>query len=205
MSSVQSAYAEVKLPTKFSSLITPSYTDNVIVTGKSIDIPIPFTAANGVLDINVSQSSVIQAFVDAGTAPEDYAEIQGKWFGGAKVITSFGPNMTTYLRNWINTIETIGAAYAGPLVLYIQPVMTRVQLANPSFAINDSRPDGGPFQRDSSWGVTTEAPTGTEYTGGGTANKFFTTFIFKTPMTVRYVAPAGGFKYITMTSQFAEQ
>ena len=205
MSSVRSAYAEVKLPTKFSSLITPSYADSVIVTGESIDMPIPFTAANGVLDINVAQSADIQTFVTNGTAPEDYAEIQGKWFGGAKVITSFGPNMTTYLRNWINTIESLGAAYTGPLVLYIQPLMTRVQLANPSFAINDTRPAGGAFQRDSSWGVTTEAPVGTEYTGGATANNFFTTFIFKTPMAVQYVAPGGGFKYITMTSQFAEQ
>ncbi len=203
MSSVRSAYAEVKLPTKFSSLITPSYNDSQIVSGEDIDIPIPFTAANGVLDINVAQSSDIQAFVTAGTAPEAYANIQGKAFGGAKVITSFGPNMTTYLRNWIGVIDSLGAgvAYAGPLVLYVQPVMTRVQLANPVFATIGDRA----FQRDGSWNITTEAPTGTEYTGGATANNFFTTFIFKTPMTVQYVAAVGGFKYITMTSQFAEQ
>lgn len=202
MSSVRSAYATIdKPPTKFSALITPSYTDSVIVTGENIDMPIPFTVVNQVLDINVSQSSVIQAFVNAGTAPEDYANIQGKAFGGAKVITSFGPNMTTYLRNWIDSIESIGSAYAGPLVLYIQPVMTRVQLVNPVFAIENE----GAFERDRSWGITTEAPTGTEYTGGGTLNNFFTTFIFKTPMAVQYVAPGGGFKYITMTSQFSEQ
>ena len=200
MSSVRSAYAEVKLPTKFSSLITPSYADSVIVTGATINMPIPFTVANQVLDINVAQSADIQTFVTNGNNPIDQSGIQGKLFGGAKIITSFGPNMTTYLRNWINTIETLGTAYTGPLVLYVQPVMSRVQLANPVFAISDA-----PFESNESWGVTTEAPTGTEYTGGGTTNNFFTTFVFKTPMTIRYVTAAGGFKYITMTSQFSEE
>ena len=201
MSSVQSAFAKVdKAPTKFSALITPSYEDTSIVTGETINMPIPFIVVNGVLDINVNQSAVIQSFVNNGTEPEQYANIQGKAFGGARLVTSFGPNMTTYLCNWIDQIETLGAAYTGPLVLYIQPAMTKVQLANPNFAINNE----GPFQRDSSWGITTEAPVSTEYIGGDPVNKYFTAWIFKTPMTVRY-AVAGGFKYITMTSQFAEE
>lgn len=164
-------------------------------------MPIPFTVANGVLDINVSQSADIQTFVNNGTDPQNEPGLQGKLFGGAKVITSFGPNMTTYLRNWINTIETLGTAYTGPLVLYVQPVMSRVQFVHPALAIDGD----GPFDANRSWGITTEAPTGTEYTGGGTTNNFFTTFVFKTPMTIRYVTAAGGFKYITMTSQFSEE
>lgn len=166
--------------------------------GKSIEMPIPFTVENQVLDINVSQSADVQTLVDDGTEPDEYADIQGKALGGVKTITSLGPDMTRYLRNWIKLIESLGAAYTGPLVIYIQPVMTKVQLANPVFA------DPGPFKRDSSWGITTEAPVSTEYTGGGLTNNFFTAFIFKTPMTIQYVA-SGGFKYITMTSQFAEQ
>jgi hypothetical protein len=200
MSSVQSAYAATyRLPTKFSALITPSYNDNTIVSGQTVEIPIPFIAVNGVLDINVAQSAVIQAFVNAGTAPESNADIQGKVFGGVTLIRSFGPNMTTYLRNWINTIETLGGAYTGPLVLYIQPVMTKVQLANPVFL------NSGAFKRNRSWGISTEAPVSGEYTGGGPSDNFFTAFIFKTPMTVQYVAPGGEFKYITMTTQFGEE
>jgi hypothetical protein len=202
MSSVQSGFARIdKPPTKFSALITPSYDDNTIVTGATIRTPIPFTVVNQELDINVNQSTVIQTFVNNGTAPQDQASIQGKAFGGVKTITSFGPNMTNYLRNWINNIETLGAAYTGPLVLYIQPSMTKVQLANPKFAI----PNAGAFERDRSWGISTEAPVSTEYTGGGPNDNFFTAWIFKTPMTVQYVTAAGGFKYITMTSQFAEE
>ena len=165
-------------------------------------MPIPFTVTNQVLDINVNQSSVIQAFVNAGTEPDARPNIQGKAFGGASLVKSFGPNMTAYLRNWIDDIEELGAAYTGPLVLYIQPFMTKVQLANPSFAY-DEPPIDPSFQRNTSWGITTEAPVSTEYTGGGPNDNFFTAWIFKTPMTIQYETAGGGFKYITMTSQFA--
>ena len=200
MSSVQSAFARLdKPPTKFAALITPAYEEDSFFNNQ--ELPIPFTVVNQVLDINVNQSSDIQSFVNNGTEPLDRPNIQGKVFGGASLVKSFGPNMTTYLRNWINTIETLGAAYTGPLVLYIQPFMTKVQIANPRFAVEDA----GPFERDRSWGITTEAPVSTEYTGGGPNDNFFTAWIFKTPMTVQYVTAAGGFKYITMTSQFAEE
>ena len=201
MSSVQSAYATIqKPPTKFSSLITPSYDDAVIVTGESIRLPIPFTVVNQVLDINVDQSSDIQTVVTNGTAPDDQSSLQGKAFGGASLIISFGANMTTYLRNWINNIESLGAAYTGPLVLYIQPFMTKVQMADPSFGITSS----GAFRRDRSWGITTQPPISGEYIGGSPANNYFTAWIFKTPMTIQYEV-AGEYKYITMTSQFAEE
>jgi hypothetical protein len=201
MSSVSATFATTyRLPTKFSALITPSYTDSTLVDGVgSIDVPIPFTVVNQVLDINVNQSADIQTFVNNGTAPEDFANIQGKAFGGTKLVMSLGANMTTYLGNWIDNIESIGSAYTGPLVLYIQPVMTKVQLVNPKFATSN-----GAFERDRSWGITTQAPVSTEYTGGESTNNFYTAWIFKTPMTIRYEV-TGAYKYITMTSQFAEE
>ena len=201
MSSVVSAFAEIhRPPTKFFALITPSYDDTVIVTGETIYLPIPFTVNNQVLDINVNQSSDIQLFVTNGTAPTDQSNLQAKAAGGASLIKSFGPNMITYLRNWIDNIETLGAAYTGPLVLYIQPFMTKVQMANPSFGINSE----GAFERDRSWGITTEAPVSGEYIGGGSTNNYFTAWVFKTPMTIQYQV-GGVYKYITMTTQFAEE
>jgi hypothetical protein len=202
MSSVQSAFARLdKPPTKFAALITPSYDDTVIVSGQTIRLPIPFTVVNQVLDINVNQSSVIQAVVTNGTAPLDQSSLQGKAFGGGSLIKSLGTNMTTYLQNWIKIIESLGAAYTGSLVLYVQPFMTKVQMANPSFGVSDST---GAFRRDRSWGVTTQAPVSTEYIGGAPSDNYFTAWIFKTPMTIQYEV-AGGYKYITMTSQFSEE
>jgi hypothetical protein len=200
MSSVYRTLAGTdKPPTKFSALITPSYNDDTLVSGQTVELPIPFTVANQVLDINVNQSADIQTFVNNGTSPQNQSNIQGKAFGGASLVTSFGTNMTSYLQNWIDTIESLGSPYAGPLVLYIQPFMSKVQLINPSFAL-----PSGAFQDSRSWGITTEAPVSTEYTGGTSANNYYTAWIFKTPMTVRYVTAAGDFKYINMTSQFSE-
>jgi hypothetical protein len=201
MTSVLSAFAEIhKLPTKFFSLITPSYEDTVIVPNKTMDMPIPFVVVNQVLDINVNQSSVVQLFVDNGTEPEDKSNLQAKAAGGASLIKSLGPNMTTYLRNWINRKESLGAAYTGSLVLHIQPFMTKVQMVNPKLGIDGE----GAFERDRSWGFTTEDPVSGEYIGGGPTNNYFTAWVFKTPMTIRYEV-AGGYKYLTMTTQFAEE
>jgi len=200
MSSIQSGFAKVdKTPTKFSALITPSYDDSSLVSRDPIRLPIPFMITNQVLDINVKQSSVIQTFVNNGTPPADQSSLQAKAFGGASLINSLGPNMTTYLRNWIGNVE--GQPYTGPLFLYIRPFMTKVQMANPTFGIDD---DAGPFRRDRSWGITTEAPSSGEYTGGGQKDNFFTAWIFKTPMSIRYEVN-DVYKYITMTSQFAEE
>jgi hypothetical protein len=208
MSSVLSAIPSVlTLPTKFSALITPSYTDSTVNQGSEFtEMPIPFTVVNQVLDINVTQSADFQLFVNDGEYPVSRANIQGKIFGGMKIITSLGANMTSYLRNLIKRQEGLGAAYTGPLVLYIKPIMTKVQLVSPAFAVDEGdNPIDGPFHRDRSWGFTTQAPVSSEYVGGGPSNNFFTAFIFKTPMTVQYVTAAGAFKYLTMTSQFAEE
>lgn len=200
MSSVLSAYARVdKPPTKFFSLITPSYEDTQLVSGQTIQLPIPFTVVNQVLDINVNQSDDIQTFVNDGTTPEDYSDLQAKAFGGASLIESFGPNMTTYLRNLIKGEESLGAAYTGPIVIYVRPVMTKVQMADPVFGQS-----GGVFVRDGSWGFTTQPPASAEYTGGGSANNFFTAWVFKTPITIKYEV-TGGYKYLTMSTQFSEQ
>ena len=199
MSSVLKAYAQIqKTPTKFFAMITPSYEDDTFDTsGVNVNLPIPFTVVNQVLDINVNQSSEIQAFVINGNEPIDQSGIQARALGGTSLVKSFGPNMITYLRNWIANVE--GAAYTGPLVLYIRPVMTKVQTPPPAFATNDA-----PFQSNESWGITTQAPVSEDYIGGGPTNNYLTAWVFKTPMTIQYEA-ASGYKYITMTTQFSEE
>jgi len=200
MSSVLSAYAKLdRPPTKFFSLITPSYEDSTLVAGSTIKLPIPFTVASQVLDINVGQSADILSYVTNGTAPEDQSNLQAKILGGASLIESFGTNMNTYLRNWIDVEEVLGAPYAGPLVLYVRPLMTKVQMADPVFGKS-----GGVFVRDRSWGFTTQPPSSAEYIGGGPTNNFFTAWVFKTPMTIQYEV-TGVNKYLTMTTQFAEE
>jgi hypothetical protein len=115
--------------------------------------------------------------------------------GGASLVKSFGPNMTTYLRNLIDQEESLGSPYSGPLVLYIRPFMTRVQVAQPGISA---------FNDVSVFGFSTQAPTQTEFIGGNSEGFYLTAWVFKTPMTVQYIAPAGTPKYITFTTQFSE-
>lgn len=195
MSSVLRSFASTSGPaTKFFDILTGGYNDNVLADGFSL--PIPFVVTNQVLDINVNQSTDIETFVNNGDSPGNSINFQGKVMGASSLVKSFGPNMTLWLRNHIWTIESLGSQYTGPLVLYVRPLMTKIQLAAPAQGYI-------PLNDEAVYGVTTEAPTGTEYTGGSANNNFFTAWVFKTPMTVQYLAADGSAKYITMTSQFS--
>ena len=183
-----------KLPTKFVDIITPSYDENIIVSNHYL--PIPFTTTNGVLDINVNQSSDIQSFVNNGTTPNESPNTQVKLMGGTVIISSLGPNMVSWVRKLIEVEESLGGAYTGPLNIYIKPVMTKIQCPVPS-------QQDGALKDDDVWGITTEAPTSDDYIGGDSTNNFFTSFVFKTPLTIQYEITGVGYKYFTLTSQFS--
>jgi hypothetical protein len=195
MSSVLRFYGQVaKPPTKFFDILTGSYNENVILSG--YDIPIPFTVANQVLDINVAQSTDVESFVNNGSYPSTAVSFQGKIIGGASPVHSFGPSMTRWLNKHIQSVEGLPSEYNGPLSLYIQPLMTKIQLASPAYGVS-------PLNDEAVYGVTTEPPTGPEYIGGNATNDYFTAWVFKTPMTVQYVQSPGVYKYITLTTQFS--
>jgi hypothetical protein len=194
MSSVLSAFASSSAPpTKFFDILTGGYNENVIVDGYGL--PIPFVVTNQVLDINVNQSTDVQAFVANGSTPGNNINFQGKVMGGASLVKSFGPNMTDWLRNHINSVESLGDPYSGQLVLYVRPFMTKVQIVDPIQGL-------GALNDESVYGITLEPPTSTEYIGGDLTNNFFTAWVFKTPMTIQYFI-GGAAKYLTMTSQFS--
>lgn len=195
MSSVLRFYPRIPGPaTKFFDILSPGYTENVIVAG--YDLPIPFIVNNQVLDINIKQSTDVENFVNGGDTPGNAINFQGKVMGGASLIKSFGPSMTTWLRNRITNEEGLASQYTGPLNLYVQPFMTRIQIAAPAQGVS-------PLNDEAVYGITTEAPTSPEYVGGDVTNDFFACWVFRTPMTVQYIDATGTPKYLTMTSQFS--
>ena len=197
MTSLQRFYPTIQGPaTKFTDIITGGYSDDYFVTGETIDLPIPFTVSNQVLDININQSIDIATFVNNGSIPLDNTEVQAKVMGGGSLIKSFGTNMTLWLRNRIRNQESLGSQYAGPLTLYVRPFMTKIQMAQPGIGV-------GALLENTTYGISTQPPTSTEYIGGGLSQNFYTTWIFKTPMTVQYETASGGNKYLTMTSQLS--
>ncbi len=196
MTSILRNYSVIPGPaTKFFDLLTAGYSDNYIINGDVFEMPIPYTVVNQVLEINVNQSPDVEAFVSNGSTPTNIIDIQAKLMGGTTLIKSFGPHMTTWLRNLIQNEESLGSQYSGPIVLYNRPTMTKIQLAAPAQGVS-------PLNSEDVYGITTEAPTSTEFIGGGFNQNFFTTWVFRSPLTIQYEGANGAYKYLTMTSQF---
>jgi hypothetical protein len=196
MSSLLRFYSTpAKPPTKFFDILTGSYEDDYVINGNSVSMPIPYTVLNQTLDINVDQSPDAAAFVTDGDTPSTGVAFQGKVMGGGVLVLKLGTNMTTYLRNRITSAEGLGSQYSGSLTIYINPVMTKVQMAAPAQG-ND------PLNDESVYGITTEPPVSTEFIGGSLSNNFFTAWVFKSPLTIQYEASTGN-KYMTFTSQFS--
>lgn len=174
-------------------MLTPAYYEDSILSDENI--PIPFTVINQVLDINTGQSPDIESFVNNGNTPSNSVNFQCKFISGARVVSSLGPKMVLWLQNRIQNEEGLGSPYDGPLHLTVQPLMTKIQLAAPEQG-------AGPLNSEDVYGITDAAPSSSEYIGGDESSNYYTTWVFKTPITIRYRGPSG-FKYLTMTSQFS--
>jgi hypothetical protein len=202
MSSTLRTMATVPKDGKFDNISTLSYEDSAFPDGDGgyYRLPIPFTVVNGVLDIALTNSSV-ENFVNNGINPIQFegdsfddTEYQVKMMGGKRLVTAIGTNFNTYLRKRIQGIDTLGSPYSGELVIVVNPVMTKVQLAQPG------QVQGLTFENV--YGVNEYPPTSDEYVGGNETNKYFTSWVFYKPLTVRFVssASATGFKYITFST-----
>jgi hypothetical protein len=158
-------------------------------------VPIPFTIKNGVLDIAITNSSV-QDFINNGNTPDDDTEFQAKQMGGRRLVTSLGPNFVTYLQRHIQNIDSLGAMYSGELSIVVHGVMTKVQLAQPG------QIQGLTFENV--YGVNDYPPTSDEYVGGDDSNKYYTSWVFYKPLTIRFVSSlsATGYKYMTFSTHY---
>jgi hypothetical protein len=194
MSSILRTFATpVRVPSKYTNISTPSYNESAVAGGQPL--PIPFTVVNQTLDIDITTPSV-QNFITNGSSPDDDSEYQAKLMGGKELVTSLGANLKTYLNNLIDQNDGLGAPYTGPLVIYVNPTMTRAQLAQPGNVTA--------LAFENVYGVNDQPPTSDEYAGGDFTNKYFATWVFYSPLTVRYVSAASttGYRYITFTTHY---
>ena len=138
----------------------------------------------------------MQTFVDNGNSPEDDTEYQAKGMGGRRLVTRLGENMVSYLNNLIESNDGLGSPYSGELVIYVKPVMTKVQIAQPGNVTG--------LTFENVYGVNDQPPTSDEYVGGDLTNNFYATWVFYSPMTIRYVSPSSttGYRYITFSTHY---
>jgi hypothetical protein len=193
MSSVLREFAVSGKDGKFDNISTPLYYDDTL----NNYIPIPFTIINGVLDIASTNSSV-QDFINNGNDPDDEEDVryQAKQMGGRRLVTSIGPNFDTYLRRRIQNIDSLGSLYSGELTIFVNAVMTKIQLAQPGQV--------GGLAFENVYGVNDYPPTSDEYIGGTASNKYFTSWVFYKPLTIRFVSSDSvtGYKYMTFSTHY---
>jgi hypothetical protein len=140
--------------------------------------------------------------VTNGIPPDDdntESSFQAKLMGGKKLITELGPTMITYLRNLIKNNESLLDPYTGEVFLYIKPTMTKIQIAQPR--------NVNALEKSQVYGINDQPPTSDEYVGGENSNNYYASWVFYSPLTVRYVSSSSttGFRYITFSTDFSEE
>lgn len=180
---------DMGLASKYTNVSTPCYFNSNL----SNNVPIPFLVRSGVVDIEVNNAS-IQTFVNDGSSPNDDSEYQSKSMGGYRLANRIGTNFATYLRNYINATDISG--YTGPLDVVVPATMGKVQIAQPG--------NVQALQFENVFGVNDVAPSSDSFAGGDETLNYFTTYIFYSPLTIRYESTNSttGFRYITFTTHY---
>lgn len=173
--------------TKYTLVDGPCYFDS----GLGDNVLFPFTYSNGVLDLNINPAAntfEADMITTTGNAPSDDNDLCIKQMGGTGLVRALGPNFVAYIRAWRTATIDAGS----PVSVYIPGVVTKVQQA-PVSAMNDA----GIFE------VSTVAPASDEYIAGDAVNNYFTSWVFKKPLTITIIE-GGVTTYITLRTAFDE-
>jgi hypothetical protein len=180
-------------PTNVVTINTLAYDDNVV--GEYM--PIPFTVQNGVLDIAI-QDGVTASILTPASYDNDYSDqpyFQASIMSGLSPVSSLGPTMLTFLKNFIADYENNVEDYnlVTNIQIYNAPTMIKIRLNH----ISNERA----YQFD------TVAPvkTTTDPVSGDSSNNYRVVSIFKSPLVVSYKYDGNPTKYLTFTSAFDAQ
>lgn len=178
--------------TKFTSIKSLSYSDNVI----EHIVLIPFSYNNGILDIAVQDGSldmINNGYVSnytGGNYPDGFSWRMVKLMGGEGRVTSLGPNFLTWITAYLS--DEVGDTVTN-VTLQVAPVMTRVQQSVSSSSV---------LNNQYAIRLSTNAPKSDEYIiEGNEANNYFSVWVFKTPITVKFTYN-GNTQYATLYTQF---
>lgn len=192
MTSLIRQYGPAKPYTKFVNIFSPGFDDS---SNNGTSRLIPFTCYDGVIDINVSDSAV-QNYIDNASGWNDYIGKKVKLMGGESLGQSLGSNMETWIRNLISNYFYGESTYTGPIKIKVQPVMTKVQATQGTWFVT-------PLPRSPVVQETYVNPATDNYIISGTeANNYYTSWVFKTPLTVQF-DDNGTPCYITMYTTFS--
>ena len=193
MSSAIRAHGVISQTTKFQKVTTPCYYDNTAGT----TVPIPFSYHSNTLDINI-QDNVQSDLIDDGDSPNYDTEYQCKSTGGTGLVLSIGSSMRTWLENWLSN------AFEGATITNVA-VHTPAQVTRAQFFLENNTYSGTFLEADvddSTYAITENPPSGTEYVTGDEQNNYGSVWIFKTPLSIGF--KAGGTQYyVSLFTNFA--
>jgi hypothetical protein len=167
------------------------------IPGSNKQTPIPFTAVNGVLDIAI-QDEVLLDLLTPGSLPRGFSsqpEFQASIMGGLSPVSSLGPNMLTFLKNFIANEYATPADYnlVTDIEIYNAPTMTKIRINY--------------IENEESYQFDTVAPvkTTTDPVSGSSSNNYKVVSIFKSPLVVSFKYNGSDTRYLTLTSSCDSQ
>ena len=165
--------------TRFIKPESPVYTDD-----DDYDRLFPFSYNNGVLDITYDGNNFKSLMVDiSGNEPLAETDLAVRIMGGPRLVTSLGSKFKAYIRSWREGFIDVGS----PIEVYLPSQVVKVQEVDPVQTNSNS---------GESYKISTQAPAGDNYIYGNTTNRYYTTYIFKTPLTFT-IKESGVTQYIT--------
>ena len=180
-------------PTNVTTPNTISYNDSDI----GEQIPIPFTVRDGVLDIAIQDNVTAdlltpETFTEDGFNDQPY--FQSSLIGGNHLVNSLGPNMVTFLKNFIADEYDNATDYnlVTDIEIYNAPTMTKLRINYIS--------DENTYQF-SNTAPAKATPDPLAY-DASSSNSYRVVAIFKSPLVVSFKYDGSDTRYLTFTSAF---
>lgn len=192
MSSALRGHGAISETTKFHHIKTVGYYSNTIGSV----MPVPFEYNSGMLDIRL-EDDVEQSLIESETAGTRYIEGLAKSMGGTGLVQRLGPNFIRWLNNWV--ANYYNNSVIDTFEVYTPATVTKVQTTD-----EDSY-DYDVLENDISndpWGISDTAPSSDGFVSGNDGNKYHTSWVFKTPLTIRFY-DNGVARYLTYNTTFA--
>ena len=173
--------------TRFVKAESPVYTND-----SGNDVLFPFSYSNQVLDISYAGNNFKESMVDStGNSPESETDTIYRIIGVPRLVTSLGDNFKAYIRAWRDGSIDSGS----PIELYMPSQVLRVQ---------EGSYDNITSTQGDSYIISETAPASDNYITGSAANKYSTTYVFKTPLTFTIIE-SGTKKYIKFRTAFDQE
>ena len=173
--------------TNVGTVNTISYDDTTF----GIDLPIPFTVIDNVLDIAVQDNVLVDLLTPGSiTGVDNEPDLQASVMGGLSPVSSLGPNMIIFLKNFIADYENSASDYSlvTDIAIYNASTMTKLRF--------------GILSQDRAWEFTNTAPVKTtpDPVSGNSSNNFRVVWIFKSPLVISYKFDGSDTRYLTFAS-----